>query len=219
MFFKHIISTLTTLIAPPFCAFCKNFLSTDTVFCGRCFDKIQPVVSTTLPITQKYQAKVFAVSTYKEPVRSLILAKNYHNIIASKQLAHLMWQYTYIKNIEFDYIVPVPLHWTRFAKRGFNQTQEMAHYLSKLSGKPVADILYRNKKTAFQAQLDKKKRLTNVNRAFSFKTIVDRVAYKNKTFLVVDDLLTTGATLKSVCRVLVDLKPKELIAVVGARGC
>ncbi len=114
-----------------------------TVFCDECIPLITPVVSVVLPITKKYSMKVFAVSAYKPPLKSLILAKGRSDIVASRELGQLIWDRTYIKHAPIDYFVPIPLHWTRFAKRGFNQAEEMAKVLSQQSSKPVEPLLKR----------------------------------------------------------------------------
>ena len=137
----------------------------DNIFCDSCFSKIIPVVSCMLQVTPKQTMSVYAVSDYKYPLKKLILAKIFSNRLASKQLAQIIWQKTNISNIDFDYIIPVPLHWTRYTKRGFNQAEIMAQELSKLSGKPVANIVRRNKKTMFQSLLLSHQRRENLKNA------------------------------------------------------
>ncbi len=177
---------------------------------------IKPIVSTMLPITKRYKIKVLAISGYQEPLKSLILAKGWSNIVASYQLGELIWDQTYVKNMPIDYLVPVPLHWTRFARRGYNQAQEIAQILAQKSGKKVAHLLKRTQRTVQQSKLEQEKRQKNVKGAFALSVNNKKDFYK-KHIVLVDDLMTTGATLQAASRELLKLKPASLIAVVACR--
>lgn len=211
-----IYNTFLTIIAPPFCAYCKKFLIDELVFCGQCKSNIIPIVSITRPITKKYSMKVFAVSDYKDPLKKLILAKRWGAIAASGQLGQLLWKMSYIKQVNFDYIVPIPLHWTRFARRGFNQAQEIAQVIAQESGKPVINLLKRPKRTAYQSQLTYAQRSENLKNAFLLNNVATN-NYKNKRLLLVDDLMTTGATLHAGARALLQLRPQTITAAVICR--
>lgn len=184
--------------------------------CTQCSAMIQPVVSTTITITKKHSMKVFAIADYKEPLKSLILAKGWSDIFASRCLGELIWDMTTVQYQDFDYIIPVPLHWTRYAWRGYNQAEEIARILSKKSKKPITKILERNKRTAFQSNLSSEDRIKNVHKAFTLKT-KNINQYSGKRLVLVDDLMTTHATLQSAARVLLTVKPASLIAVVACR--
>jgi len=213
---SYFYNTVLDFVFPPACFYCRSFLEKRAVFCKSCLGHIIPVVTKTVEVTATKKVKVFAVADYKEPLRSLILAKGRSDIVAARQLGQLIWDMTHIKNMEFDFIVPVPLHWSRFAKRGFNQAQEMARVLSQKSGASVLKILKRVKKTEFQAGLTQDMRVHNVKDAFCFCG-TNPEQYKGKRFLVVDDLMTTGSTLKAVARELYTLKPAEIMSAVGCR--
>lgn len=210
------INLIRDFIYPSFCFFCKDFSSDKKVFCKTCSEMISSVVTVFVHVTKKYKVKVFAVSDYSNPVKSLILAKGSSDIVSSRRLGELIWELSHIKNVEFDYIVPIDLHWQRYAQRGFNQAQEMANIISKCSCKPVVNLLKRVKRTKRQSGLMPAQRLVNLSGAFKLNTNnVEK--YKDKKILIVDDLMTTGSTIKSAARVLIELKPKEIIAVVACR--
>lgn len=198
-------------IAPPFCIGCHVMLAADTILCTNCFGGIAPLATKTLPITSRYSARVFAVSDYCEPLRSLVLAKHQSNRLAAKQLGRLMWQRTDLSYADFDIIVPVPLHWTRYAWRWFNQAEVIAQELSKKSGKPVIQLLYRAHKTEYQTRLTRQKRLNNLKDAFQL--VAGAEQYKGKKILLVDDVMTTGTTLHHCLRTLVKIAPKEDVIV------
>lgn len=204
------------LIAPPFCAYCKQFLSKASPLCPQCIKLIYPVASITVPITKKYGVTVFAIANYTYPLKSLILAKRWSNIVASTHLGTLMWEMTYIRNVSFDYIVPIPLHWTRFSWRGYNQAEEIAHVISAKSGKPVLNVLHRIKRTPFQSSLPVSQRKNNLQNAFHIEEKYQSVL-KNKHILLIDDLLTTSATLTSAAHELIRCKPLRITALVACR--
>ncbi len=211
-----IYNTILTIIAPPFCAYCKEFLIHEFVFCVQCKSNIIPIVSITRSITKKYSMKIFAISDYKDPLKKLILAKRWGSIAASRQLGQLLCKMSYIKQVNFDYIVPIPLHWTRFARRGFNQAQEIAQVIAEESGKPVINLLKRPKRTTYQSQLTYAERSQNLKNAFLLNKVAT-TTYKNKHLLLVDDLMTTGATLQAGARALLQLRPQAITAVVICR--
>lgn len=213
--FYFLYKSLTDLIAPPFCANCRSFLKKRDVLCDICTGLIKPIVSKQIDLCGNYSMKVYAVAKYEDPLKSLILAKSNSNRVASIQMAELIWKHSGISNLEFDYIVPVPLHWTRLAWRGYNQSLVMAQHLSKLSGKPVANLLRRNRRTLFQSAVSAKERQKNVADAFTI--IGEKDTYQNKVFLLVDDLMTTGATLREAGKHLVKLEPKNILATVLSR--
>lgn len=204
------------LLAPPLCAYCKRLLEQRTILCSACVLLIQPTVSTTIEVTQKYQMKVFAVGLYADPIKSLILAKRSRARLTSCQLGELMWEYTPIRYTSIDYLIPIPLHWTRFVYRGYNQAEESARVLAAHAGKPVVNLLKRVKRTAYQSSLTGAQRESNVDDAFILNT-KNVALYRDKHLILVDDLMTTGATLHTAARELIKLKPASITAVVAAR--
>ncbi len=213
---SSLIHTLTTIIAPPVCAHCKIFLPERHILCQRCQISIRPIVSLDVPITQKHTLKVFALSDYQDPLKSLILAKRFSNITASTQLGKLMADMPVLQHIPIDCFVPIPLHWTRFAKRGFNQAQEIANVLARTTHKPVVNLLTRSKQTTLQLKLSRAERVQNLADAFSIAG-GDLTAYHGKHLVLVDDVMTTGTTLQLSARQLLQLKPASLVAVVVCR--
>jgi ComF family protein len=208
---------------PSFCSLCKIFLEINSVFCSKCFCNISfsknnnPYV---ISVTDNFDLKVFYISKYSEPLKTLILRKNSANKLAARQLGQLLYDCTVIKELDIDYIVPIPLHWTRYFKRGFNQSCEMAKVLCKNLEIPIKNLLMRSVETEYQAELSHDLRQENVKGVFKVnfwhrKSIKDIVA--NKSLLLVDDLCTTGATLKNASQVLLSYKPKSICAVVACR--
>ena len=215
-FMTFIQSIVSAIITPSFCMYCKLFSDYIEVFCDTCREKIKPIVSVELRITQDVNVKVFALSEYKDPLKKLILAKGSADIIASHQLGKLLFDMPQIKLLESDVIVPIPLHWSRYAWRGYNQAQEIAQVIGKQKNDPVIDLLKRVKRTTLQSEVAHFQRPENVKNAFSLSSDKGQ-KYKNKHILLIDDLMTTGSTLRSATKELLKLKPKSITAAVVCR--
>ena len=118
---------------------------------------------------------------------------------------------------EADVLVPVPLHYTRLVVRGFNQSGWLAQAIGEASGRRVVvDGLKRTRRTPSQAGLAGRARRRNVSGAFQVRR--SRAAeIADKRVLLVDDVLTTGATLSACTRVLKQAGARHVDVLVLAR--
>jgi ComF family protein len=95
----------------------------------------------------------------------------------------------------YDFVVPMPLHWRRRWKRGFNQAKLLARHVGVRRGIPVLDAVRRVRATATQAGLTNSNRRKNVSGAFRVAARYRRNgALSGKRILLIDDVMTTGAT-------------------------
>lgn len=209
-----VFSQLRKLFFPIFCVQCRCFC--DDPVCKNCIETLQLSATKTIEITKKYSVKIYSLGRYQGFVRSLVQAKYYRQQSASILLGDLLWEKSDLRYADFDIIVPVPLHWTRYAWRWFNQSKLIARQLSIHSGKPVVELLNRVKKTSYQAGKTKNERLHNLTGAFTLSS--DAKQYKNKTILLVDDVLTTGTTITEMARAILPLRPYKIIVAVAARA-
>ena len=107
-----------------------------------------------------------------------------------------------------DFIVPVPLHKKRLREREFNQSALLACLVGRNFNKPVLESnLIRTRLTTPQVELDRKERRRNVKGAFGVKKPEE---IKGKSLLLIDDVRTTGATLKECHKVLRQAGAKEI---------
>lgn len=111
----------------------------------------------------------------------------------------------YLKDTDFfkgvDIILPVPLHWFKQLKRGYNQSEMIARGVSEITGIPVGKNLQTQKPHRTQTSLTSEQRIANTTGIFK----VDEPALlAGKTVMLVDDICTTGATLLSAGKALVD---------------
>ena len=111
-----------------------------------------------------------------------------------RQLGHALQQQTeWIKTI--DMIIPVPLHPSKKAKRGYNQSMLIAEGIAEVAGIPVSDrLLVRVRHTESQTNKTRAQRVDNMKDAFK---IYDNGALAGKHVLIIDDVLTTGATIEA----------------------
>ncbi|MGZ4972405.1 MAG: ComF family protein, partial [Limisphaerales bacterium] len=100
----------------------------------------------------------------------------------------------------WDFIVPVPLHPVKEREREFNQAERLAKYLGRAANIPVnTSILKRIQPTQSQTTLSREERADNVRKAFALRGPVD---LKEKNIVLIDDILTTGATTSACAGIL-----------------
>lgn len=99
-------------------------------------------------------------------------------------------------------LVPIPLYWLRKNQRGFNQSEEVGRLISEKMGWEFnPELLVKNRRTKFQAELSKEERLKNIKKAFFLNQKYINTPIPSNIVLF-DDVWTTGATLKEAARVL-----------------
>ena len=101
-----------------------------------------------------------------------------------------------------DVIAPVPLHWLRLMRRRYNQSAELAHRLGRRAGRPVVpDLLVRQRMTTPQEGMNRAARAANQEGAFTVAPR-HRERIAGRTVLMIDDVLTSGATLSNCAEAL-----------------
>lgn len=194
----------------PFCSRCGLPYAGDIsvrFVCGNCADlELQfswaraSVVATPflLDVIHRYK---YGRATFFEPFLGRLLERE-----AVPALAAGNW----------DGLVPVPLHPLREREREFNQAERLARWLGRAAGLPVeAGLVRRGAPTRVQASLDRRERVRNVADAFAVR---DSVRAAGRRWVVVDDVLTTGATTSAVAGALRDAGAREVAVWTLARG-
>ena len=139
----------------------------------------------------------YTFGSYEDELRQLIHLFKYVGIqTLAKPLGKLMLT-ALPRDRSFDVIVPMPLHWMKRWRRGFNQSELLARQVSRRWNVPVKHMVRRTRNTGAQAGLSNAKRRENVSRAFRANGAV-----KGKRVLLVDDVMTTGATAGACARAL-----------------
>lgn len=153
-----------------------------------------------------------ALYRYDFPVDRLIQALKYHHRLPLATWFGQRLSST-LEAASFDGIIPLPLHPLRLRERGFNQSMEIGRALAQMLQLPVArDTLLRQKPTATQAGLDRRARRRNVRNAFVCNGRLD-----GQRLLLVDDVLTSGASADECARTLLEHGAASVHVAVVAR--
>ncbi len=177
-----------TLI-PYGCDICGLPLSSKTTHCSDCLIQPKPYTRTVSPLL------------YAHPVDTLIRQfKSQSPLIIARQLAPFLTPHinTLYNSLNLpDTLIPVPLHWYSKLKRGFNQAHCLADVLSQMTGIDCQPIVRRQHKGLIQKSLGRKQRLTNLRNTFSCTADLH-----GQHVVIIDDVITTGATAISMSNVL-----------------
>lgn len=181
-------------IEDPKCRICGMPFEYDmgeNVLCASCIQKTPPF------------DKARSVCKYNDVSRKLVTGFKFHDRIhMNNHLAKWMLRISDELLNESDIIIPVPLHRIRLWKRKYNQSALLAMSVSKMSDKPVIyDFLIRKKNTKAQSGLTFAQRQKNVKGAFILNPKYSSII-NEKNILIVDDVMTTGATVLACAKIL-----------------
>ncbi len=200
---------------PRYCPSCKKKLQfEENCICDECLSSIERADSDRLNL--EYQRKFASTEIISgftslfdfeidKAIQLLIHSIKYNKrFLNAKYLGKLIGENLRqeIMNWNIDIIVPVPLHSLRKADRGFNQSKYIALGIgNKLGIKVKSNLLKRTRYTETQTNLTLKEREENISEAFQTK---QKRLIEGKTFLLVDDIITTGTTIRECGKVLLD---------------
>ena len=192
---------LISCIFPKRCAVCDEVIDYNDEMCSECMNDLTPN-SNIHCIQSKKAYSCFSPFCYEGKVRDIVLKFKFHNHIEcvdffSKEISKMICILCDIKDI--DFICFVPMTKRSILERGYNQSEVLAKSLSKLMRIPVNDVLIKVRETLPQRSLSAKEREHNLSMAFSLRDDVD---IKGKNFILCDDIITTGSTLKECIKIL-----------------
>jgi len=195
---------------PPYCNVCGRPIISSEYKEGICFDCQDKVY---------YFRRIWAICEYKSLIRECIhLFKYKKKLILKNLFSELMSNFinNFIDIKKIDLITSVPMHRTKLVIRGFNQSLLIAEDLSKRFKKQlISNNLVKIRPTIPQVQLDRRKRLLNLDGAFRVK---DKSSFNNKNILLIDDVVTTSSTINECAKVLKEAGADNIYALVIARG-
>ncbi len=232
---QQTIETAITFLYPAQCRVCEKPLGLESVpyMCGECWDDM-PLIeppwcemcgipntkgkcddcATTPPPYGKLRTIAFYESALQQAIHLFKFEKRRS---LAKPLTQLtMEHFPDDCNIaEYDFILPIPIHKKRLRERGFNQATLLANGIAKSIGvQVVTDALVRHRNTSPQSSLDREARQTNIIGAFELQK---KAVVRNKRILVLDDVFTTGATVREAVKVLWNADPVEIDVLTLAR--
>lgn len=204
------------------CVQCKKFGS---YLCSNCFSSIRFIDSMVCTVCQRQAMGglthpvcktrysidgVFPSLVYKGVVKKLVYVFKYPPYLTDlqAQLVDLLYEGIIQKEQFFSllrepsFFVPIPLHQVKMRKRGYNQSSLLAEGLAKRFTIPVVDCLNRTKNTKTQVGLSKEDRKGNIDRAFALKFRVNDLVKNFQHVFLVDDVVTSGATLREAANIL-----------------
>jgi ComF family protein len=219
----QLVRHLVDAVLPPRCLKCGTLVSSPESLCAACWsdlsflsepccaccgypfetDVADGALCASCHATPPLYRRARAALAYDAGCKDLILSfKHADRTELAKPFAR--WMALAGRQIlsESDVIVPVPLHWQRLLSRRYNQAALLAAALGRLSAKPIApDLLHRKRATVKQGHLSRLGRQRNVKGAFALRQ-PHKADLAGKRVLLVDDVITTGATVDGCCRLL-----------------
>jgi len=219
----NFLQKISNVIFPSSCVFCKCNIKNGFI-CDKCASRLsfitKPVCNICglpLKIYSNYDDNLLCLNcTKNKPLFDKSISAVVYNDISKKIILPFKHgDKTYLKyfisNLMFqsgndiiskcDFITPVPLHFFRLLKRKYNQSALLSVELCRKSGKPYLPLLRRIKFTKSQGHLSIEKRKSNVKKSFAInKKYLSNIIGKN--ILLIDDVITTGATVNECAKVL-----------------
>ena len=202
-------------IVPAYCSRCSKPVpscqipgESSRLLCRECFG--EPALYTRLLVPILYEGVM------KKAIHLLKYERKEGIFLEIERILPTFIEQTFLSFSQLDEIIPIPLHRKKLKQRGFNQAYLLARFLSRfLEVKLTHSSLLRVKETQSQTKLSKQERAANVKGAFRVK---DGSSFEGKTILLVDDVCTTGATLREAARLLRTFETREIFAFALARA-
>jgi len=210
---------LLDIFFPKFCFGCQK---EGTFLCEDCKSLLEISGFHQKYKTENLEDLYFAVGYQNPLIKKLIqkfkyppLVKELANPLASLIIDHLqlIGKETSFANAV---LIPAPLEKKRLKWRGFNQAEEIGKVLAEFFKIPIlTNVLFKTKNTKSQVELAKEEREKNIKGAFEVK---NQNLIERKRIFLIDDIYTTGSTLKEAAQILKTAGAKEIIGIVIARA-
>lgn len=220
-----IVKKILGIIFPNHCLYCEKIISAEGLFCNCCWQKLQFITEPKCSVcchpfeflpannnlicasclkTLPHYDRAISVFFYNQLIKKIIGNLKYRDaIFVAKKLGKFLFNHARQEIIAADFIIVVPLHKKKLRQRKFNQSLLLCHaMLPKIfKTKLIPDFLLRIKNTEAQVKLRSKQRRQNLKSAFVLNPKYLK-AVKNKKILLIDDVITTGATLNNCAKIL-----------------
>lgn len=197
---------------------CVNCGLRNEVLCKKCLEMIKMAKET-------FGQEMFAIFDYQDPIIKKVIwqLKYHHKLFIGKKLGQILYQFLVeeISDIQIMspgshiFVIPVPISKKRLSTRGYNQSNIIAKGFCRACPENIlelrSNIIYKKIETDPQAKiLNRATRLKNIRGVFEIKK-PEQV--KNKTILIIDDVITTGATINEIIKILKKAGAKKVIGI------
>jgi ComF family protein len=211
-----IITDFVSLFFPRFCAGCHDSLvKGEEIICTNCILEMPRSnfhLEEDNPFYQKIRGRIpvkYVMSFFKftksGSVQQVLHSLKYRNMPELGQMLGRIYGHELVTgghDDKYDLVVPIPLHAYKKKRRGYNQSEEFGKGLAEMLGVPCSDdVIYRKRATATQTKKSRLRRWENVKDVFGVRA---KAEVENKRILLVDDVVTTGATLEAAGQVLIE---------------
>ena len=231
--------SIIDLLFPKFCLGCEYI---GVYLCSSCIKSLKPIKQDVCHYCKK--PSIYG-TTHLNCINKLnvdgLVAIYHYNPILKKiiknikyRLATEVWQEFYkvvpteaieklsfYKKLSLNFVIqPIPLSKIRYHERGFNQAYLISIFFQKFLHFPIVDLLIRKKEKSAQAQIrNKKTRYSNVKGVFAVNPLCNaKSCVSTKNIILVDDVVTSGATVKEAVRVLKEAGAKKIYVLALAKG-
>jgi ComF family protein len=208
-----IVQYLSQTLMPLRCVFCGDRCRMhEAAVCDGCIEDL-PWRESLVTIEKPPLEVSVVLFDYSFPIDAALKALKFRRRIDYvPALAELLWRVSAALPHDIDALLPVPLHWRRHATRGFNQAAELSGLLHKRSRLPLLSNFIRTRPTPFQSGLERDARSRNMTQAFAARGRCDA-----QHVLIIDDVITTGATVCELARVAIAAGATRVSALAVAR--
>lgn len=227
----------TNFVFPPFCPICERELKgNERLICNDCYNSVRlieapfcrrcgaPLKNNGKPCVycknnHFHFSRVRALGTFSSPLSEMIHLLKYDRKTSIAEHLGILLGNLLLSDPELssaNTIIPIPLHKTRMRERGYNQSRLLAEMVSSISHKRLSiNAVIRAKATKSQTQLAPGERAKNLKDAF---TVVSKEMVKNRKIIVVDDVMTSGATLDEISKPLLEAGAETVYGLILARA-
>jgi ComF family protein len=221
--FNKVIDSILNIFYPSFCIRCELELKKhERLLCEDCWHRLPQLdeeLETITDLKSKYRERIYFTHTlsvwkFDPHLQTIIHHLKYQNFKSLAEnigifMAEKIKRSGILNNDAL--LIPVPLHKTRVRERGYNQSELLCKVIAAETGVGYdAKILKRIRYTQSQTKLNAANRSVNVKNAFK---VSQREKIAKKTILLVDDVITTGATINACAKELVKNGAKEVIII------
>lgn len=198
------------------CNLCGSIIDNNSFICKECIDNISFCREVFFVGHDDYKFECYSCAYYYGTIKELILRLKYKSDFnAAKILAQYMSDIVYEKIGICDFLTFVPSSKNTLKRRGYNQSEIIAELMGKNLNIPVVDCLLKTRENKDQIGLNRIERWQNIKDSYQIKY---KKSLFDKKIIIVDDVITTGATTFYCAKTLISNGAKEVIILTAAKS-